>query len=158
MRLVLMLLAGVLACVGSGCGGSDAASGETNTVAAGTARTGASSDFGSEDDCLALTYASEELELSFAAAAAFAPQEDFGPAEDVQAVMDRAPAELRPDLDILADAYAAYGAVLRDADSAGDPPDPDQLLEQGKAAVDQEELAGALERLGAWAAENCQSS
>ena len=154
-RVSILLFVGVLACVAAGCGGGNEASSETDTVATDIAGTDVSSDFGSEEDCLALTYASDELELSFTVAASFG-QRGFEPGDDFQPLVDRAPDEIRPDLEVLADAYGAYDAVLRESDlEAGEPPSPEQLLEQARASVDQEELTAAFERLNTWAEEHC---
>jgi len=154
-RVTILLLVGVLACVAAGCGEGDEASGEPDTVATDTVGTDVSGDFGSEEDCLALTYASDELELSFTVAASVR-QGGFEPGDDFQPLVDRAPDEIRPDLEVLADAYRAYDAVLRESYlQAGQPPSPEQLLEQARASVDQEELTAAFERLSTWAEENC---
>ena len=159
-----------LVLVGAGCGGGDdEASGtdtavitdttdtdETTTDETTTEETTEETDTDLSDlsgDCLEAVQA-----YSAALAAAGAAGDTDQSLEVFQEFADRAPEEIRDDFQVLAQAYAAYVAVLGDLDlQAGETPSAEQLqqLQEATASFDDPEVAAANERVSAWADENC---
>jgi hypothetical protein len=75
-----------------------------------------------------------------------------------QEFVDRAPDEIRADLQVLADAFAKYADALEGVDlKAGEAPDAATLqkLQAAVASIDQAEVQAASERVDTWARENC---
>jgi hypothetical protein len=161
----------VLALAGAGCGGGDGeTAGDTDTVVTDTTTTDdtttdetttddtdSTSGIFSSEDCQELIAASTQLSQAFAAAGGVE-----GDAEEVTALFEEfaenAPDEIRDDLQVLAEAYAAYATALADVDlQAGEVPDAQTLAEiqQAIASLDQTEVAAASASLSAWSTENC---
>jgi len=162
-----------LALVVAGCGGSEESSATTDTAVV-TETTGdettteettteetatdqTETDFSglASGDCLALIAAIASLGSAFVAPVS-------GDTADTSEFFDRfeAPEEIQADFQILADAYAAYGAALQDIGlEAGQTPSAEQLqqYQQALASIDQPGVAEASERISAWADQNCSS-
>lgn len=167
LRIVVVLTA--LALVVAGCGGSEESSATTDTAV--VTETGdetttdettteetttdqTATDFTGlpSGDCLALINAIASLGSAFAA--------PVGDNPDTSEFFDRfdAPEEIQADFQILADAYAAYGAAIQDIGlDAGQTPSAEQLqqYQQALASIDQPGVAEASNRIGTWANENC---
>lgn len=168
LRIVVVLTA--LALVVAGCGGGEESSATTDTAVV-TETTGdetstdettteetttdqTAGDFTGlpSGDCLALVNAIATLGSAFAAPA--------GDNADTSEFFDRfdAPEEIKADFQILADAYAAYGAAIQDIGlDAGQTPSAEQLqqYQQALASIDQPGVAEASDRIGTWVGENC---
>ncbi|HSI96723.1 MAG TPA: hypothetical protein VK926_00030 [Gaiellaceae bacterium] len=163
MRLVTTVVAVLaLSLVGVGCGGGDDEATEdtvdTLTLPTTTDETDGS-DLGAfaSGECLELVSAGLALSQAFTAASSGA-----GDLEETSELFDRlvdkAPAEIRADLQTLAGFYSEYVEVLKDLDlQAGQVPSGEDLqkLQSALASIDQPELQAASERLSAWAETNC---
>jgi ABC-type glycerol-3-phosphate transport system substrate-binding protein len=167
LRIVVVLTA--LALAVAGCGGGEESSAttdtavvtettgdETTTDETTTEETTTDPDFTGlpSGDCLALVTAIASLGSAFAAPA--------GDNADTSEFFDRfdAPEEIKADFQILADAYAAYGAAIQDIGlDAGQTPSAEQLqqYQQALASIDQPGVAAASDRIGTWVSENCSS-
>lgn len=175
MRRVTILLVLALAMAAAGCGGSKSASDtstatvtettttetstseatETSTEETETETTGSSS-FAS-GDCRKLVEAAGDLSQSLSAAGT--GTENLKKSQDLfQEFVDKAPEEIRADLQVLADAFSKYVDALGDVDlKAGETPDAEtiQKLQQALASVDEAKVQAASARLDAWAKKNC---
>ena len=155
-----------LALVVAGCGGSSdttAASTETTTESTTTSDEGTTTDETTTDttdlsgilgneDCLALA----SVGATFAQAITGATDEEA--AAEFQKLASDVPDEIKPDVQILADWFAEYGAKLKDIGiEAGQTPSAEQLQQLQAAIVtgNQEEVTAASQRLEAWTNENC---
>jgi ABC-type glycerol-3-phosphate transport system substrate-binding protein len=183
-RVMILLVIGVLAIAAAGCGGSDETSGTdttavtdttteetttteatdtettTDTETATDTDTGAtgSGNFAS-GDCLKLVQSSQELTQALSAAGSGGDLKDA--AKLFQAFVDKAPDDIKVDLQVLADAYSAYAGALGDVNlQAGETPSPETLAKLQKAAtsIDTPKVTAASERLGTWANEHCPNS
>jgi len=162
-----------LVLVGAGCGGDDDAASDATTLTEATTDetttddtitdetttdTDDSDDFDlASGECAELVEAGTKLSEAFGAAGG--TDGDF---DDVSTFFDEfadsAPEEIRADFQILADAWDEYADILPDLQvEPGETPDPEALaqLQQALAAIDQEEVAAASERISAWAEANC---
>ena len=169
MRLLLIALVLALALVGAACGGDEtSADGDDITIETTTdeTTTDETTNEANEDDtgdfdvasgeCRELVDASAQLSQAFGAAG---QDGDLG---DVSELFDEfaanAPDEIRDDFATLAEAYASYADVLEDIDvDPGETPDAEALaqLQSALAAVDQQEVTAASQRISDWAEENC---
>ena len=164
LAVVVSLMA--LALAVAGCGGSEESSATTDTaVVTETTTDETTTDETATDqtetgftglpsgDCLALITAIASLGSVFAAPGS-------GDTADTSEFFDRfeAPEEIQADFQILADAYAAYGAAIQDVGlEAGQTPSAEQLqqYQQALVSIDQPGVAEASDRIGTWANENC---
>jgi hypothetical protein len=181
-RLMILLVVGVLAIAAAGCGGSDESSGtdtsavtettteETTTEATDTEATETDTDTDTETetetsgsgsfasgDCRELVQSSEELTQALSATGS-----GTGNLKDAakvfQEFVDKAPDEIKADLQVLADAYVVYADALGDLDlKAGETPSPETLakLQQAASKIDNAKVTAASQRLSTWAEENC---
>jgi hypothetical protein len=180
-RMMILLVVGVLAIAAAGCGGSDESSGtdttaatettteETTTEATDTEATETETDTDTETsgsgsfasgDCLELVQSSQELTQALSATGSGTG--DLKDAAKVfQAFVDKAPDEIKADLQVLADAYVVYADALGDLDlKAGETPSAETLakLQQAASKIDNAKVSAASKRLSTWADENCPSS
>jgi hypothetical protein len=105
-----------------------------------------------DEDCLALASAGATFAQAFTGTSSEADAEAF------QELADSVPDEIRADVRVLAEAFAAYSDELRDIGiEAGTTPTAEQLqqLQAALASIDQAEVTAASERLGQWADDNC---
>lgn len=110
-----------------------------------------------DEDCLALAGIGATIAQAYAGGAGTS---DAGNA-DLQALADKAPDEIKADVETLAKWYADYGAKLKDIGiQAGQTPTPDQLqqLQAAIASFDQKEVTAASNRISAWAQKNCAAA
>ncbi len=162
----LSILVLALAFVAAGCGGGDDESASDTTAITETTTDGTTTDDEDEtsdtddsgtiasDDCLELGSAAAALGQAFSGSG--------GDEDDVSELYDelaeRAPDEIKGDLEILASAWTEIAAALEDLDlQAGEVPSGDQLQEYqaALASVSTPEVTAASERISAWAEENC---
>ena len=146
MRVLTIAVVLLLALLGAGCGGGDDESsgdGDETTIAA--------------DDCQALVQASSSLTQAFAAAGGANPD-----AEEANDLLDEwaenAPDEIRPDIEVLAQAYGTYVAALDEVDfQEGQAPSADELAQFQTAisSIDQQAVTEASQNLSEWSSENC---
>ena len=162
----LALLVMALALVAAGCGGSDnesAGSDETTTeeTTSTESTTEESTDTGDlsgvldDEDCLRLA----GIGATFAQAITGATDEEA--AQAFQNLVDNVPDEIKADVQVLADWFAAYSAKVKDIGiEAGQTPTADQIQQLTAALADtnQEEVSAASQRLGTWANENCSAA
>ena len=168
----LSVLVVVLALVAAGCGGGgneSAASDETTTTETTTtedATTTETTDETSTDttdlsgilgdeDCLALASVGATIAQAFSGASGTTDNTD-----ELAALADKVPDEIKADVQTLAEAFGTYAAKLQDIGiEPGSTPTADQLqqLQTAIASLDQEELTAASNRIEAWTKKNCQS-
>jgi hypothetical protein len=163
MRLALVLVL-ALALLGAGCGEDDEVSSGTDTVVTETTTTDetttdetATDDLGGidldDEDCRQLLDASTAIGRLFAAPGA-EPEES----EAFEELVDRVPAEIRDDYQVLANALAEYREALADIDvDAGETPSADdvQTLLQALGSIDQPAVTEATQNITAWVDDNC---
>ena len=173
-RLVIVLAVLALSVVGAGCGGGDdesSASGDTTateTVTEDTTEETTTEETTEDTDTTAsggvLTGDCLEAVAAFAAlgqavAAAGASGDDAEDSARVfQEFADKAPEEVRDDIQVLGEAYAAYIAVLSNIGlQVGETPSADQIqeLEQAAEALSQPEVTAASTNFESWASTNC---
>jgi hypothetical protein len=169
-RVTILVVAAVFALAVVGCGGGDEAS-DTDTVVATETTTDetttdgamtdetATTDLGelASGECLELAQAGQALGAALSAAGTSGSELDES-SEAFQDFVDKAPEEIRADVQVLAEAYAKYADVLQDVDlQAGETPSAEDALKlsQALSAIDQAEVSAASERVAAWANENC---
>jgi hypothetical protein len=183
-RVMILLVVGVLAIAAAGCGGSDETSGTDTTAATETTteettttqatdteatdtETATDTDTGAtgsgnfaSGDCLKLVQSSQELTQALSAAG-----NGTGDLKDAaklfQEFVDKAPDDIKADLQVLADAYSTYAAALGDVNlQAGETPSAETLAKLQKAAssIDTPKVTAASKRLGTWASEHCPNS
>jgi hypothetical protein len=71
---------------------------------------------------------------------------------------DKTPADIRPDFEVLASAYAKYAEALKGVDlTSGTAPSADVIarLQKLSTEIDQAKLATASQHIGAWVQKNC---
>jgi hypothetical protein len=171
-RVTILLVLGVFALAVAGCGGGSSSSNETSTTTTTTETTTSeetttatetsteASGLGglASGDCHRLSQASAALGTAIASSGQGG---DLGStAEAYQKYVDEAPEEIRPDVQVLADAYAKYASALQDAGlKAGETPSTDQALKIGQAlaSLDQQKIATASANIATWAQKNCTS-
>ncbi len=172
--LTIVVAALALAIAGAGCGGNDESSANTDTAVVtettaeettteGTTTEETTTEETTTDasgglasgDCLDLVNASAALGQAFASVGASGNP-------DVSTFFDQfdAPDEIKDDFQVLADAYAEYAAAVKDIGlEAGKTPTADQLqqFQQALAAIDQQAVTAASDRISVWADANCPS-
>ena len=160
-RLSLLVLALVLALVVAGCGGGDsesAATDETTTAETTTEETTDTTDLSGvlgDEDCLALASVGATIAQAFAGAGGTTDENT----DELAALADKVPDEIKADVQTLAQAFGTYAAKLQDIGiEPGSTPTADQLqqLQTAIASLDQQELTAASNRIEAWAKTNCQ--
>jgi ABC-type Zn uptake system ZnuABC Zn-binding protein ZnuA len=160
-RLSLLVLALVLALVVAGCGGGDsesAATDETTTAETTTEETTDTTDLSGvlgDEDCLALASVGATIAQAFAGAGGTTDENT----DELAALADKVPDEIKADVQTLAQAFGTYAAKLQDIGiEPGSTPTADQLqqLQTAIASLDQQELTAASNRIEAWAKKNCQ--
>ena len=173
--LSLLALVLVLALVVAGCGGGgseSAATDETTTaetttttedaMTAGTTTDETSTDTTNlsgilgDEDCLALASVGATIAQAFAGAGGTTDENT----DELAALADKVPDEIKADVQTLAQAFGTYAAKLQDIGiEPGSTPTADQLqqLQTAIASLDQQELTAASNRIEAWAKKNCQS-
>jgi hypothetical protein len=75
-----------------------------------------------------------------------------------QQLVDKAPDQIKPDLQVIADDWAKIAAALKGVDlSSGKTPDPAALAKIAalQSTIDQQKLTAAEQHLNAWATANC---
>lgn len=173
--LSVVVLVVALAATGFGCGGSNdsSASGDTTVTETTTEETtseettseettteetttGETTDLSgvfADEDCLALVAAA----ASFSQALAGASGTSDG-TNAFEELANKVPDEIKADVQVLAEAYAKYGAEIKDIGlEAGQTPSAEQLqkLQAALASFDQQGVSEASVRLSAWAQTNC---
>ena len=172
MAIALALLALVL--VGAGCGGDDDESASDTTTLTDTTTDDETTDETTTDEttttdddsddsgslasgeCAELVDAGSELSQAFGSGTSSQDFDDVS--EFYDEVVSKAPEEIRDDVQVLADAWGEYAAVLGDLDlQAGETPDAEALakLQQALTSIDQQEVSAAAERISAWTTANC---
>jgi hypothetical protein len=168
---MLAVLVAAFALVGAGCGGDDEGAGDTETVITETTTdettteetatdettdtSGTDFDFSSEE-CQELAAAGAAFGQAFTSATTGADLSDE--AEEFSELANRAPEDIREDMQVLANAYEEIVAALADVDIDPDSaPSAEQIAEltQALSSIDQTGVAEAGERIAAWAQENC---
>jgi hypothetical protein len=169
LTIAVALTAFVL--VSAGCGGDDEAASDTTTLTDTTTEettteettteettTDDSGDLGglASGECAELVEAGTQLSQALGAGTSSANLEEVSAFYDE--VVEKAPDEIRADVQILADAWVAYADVLADVQvEPGQTPDAEALaaLQQALASIDQQEVSAAATRISAWTTENC---
>ena len=168
MTIVVVL---VLALLGASCGGGDDTASDTDTVltetteditAEETTDETTTDETTTDDGSFATGDCAELVAAAASVSQAFSATSD---SDDVDATSDQfdefaenAPAEIRDDLVILAEAYREYADVLADVNiEPGEAPDAEAIaaLQAAIAAIDQAELTRASANVSAWTTENC---
>ena len=185
-RVMILLVVGVLAIAAAGCGGSDESSGTDTTTAAETTtedttteatETETDTDTATETDtetdtdasgsgsfasgdCVDLVKSSQELTQALSSLGS-----GSGDLKDsarlFQEFVDKAPGEIKADLQIMADAFIKYADVLGDVDlKSGETPSAADLakLQEAAQSIDTAKVTAASQRLSAWAQKNCPNS
>jgi hypothetical protein len=148
----------------AGCGGSSKSSSPPTTTAAATttapattagASTTASggSSFASAGNCRQLADAASKLGTAFSGTADLSATIKF-----FQDLSSKAPAEIRPDFGVLADAFRKIGAATQGL-KPGQRPTAAQIAKlQGlQAQLDVAKLNAAAQHLSAWSTKNCHA-
>jgi hypothetical protein len=169
LTITVALTAFVL--VSAGCGGDDEAASDTTTLTDTTTgettteettteetTTDDSGDLGglASGECAELVEAGTQLSQALSAGTSSANLEEVSAFYDE--VVEKAPDEIRADVQILADAWVAYADVLAGVQvEPGQTPDAEALaaLQQALASIDQQEVSAAATRISAWTTENC---
>lgn len=170
-NLLLAVGLGALALAAAGCGGNGGSSATTTTEppiqgssstttttsAPGSTTTSASgvSGLASASNCRQLAELSGKLGQIFGGTPSGNTKQY---AAFLHAFADRAPKEIRPDFQTLANAYGKLADALGNYDaSSGQQPSPAQLLKLMKAVqdMDQQKLDRAGLNISAWAKKNC---
>ena len=157
-RFVVLLVIGAF--VLAACGGGDDEGG------GGGGTTGAAGDGGGVAGPLDAAECAQVVS-AMAAAAAAVPQVMSGEAgdlgtsvEQLEAMAAKAPEEIRDDLLVVAQGYAAYSQALQGSGydpSSGEAPPPEVIaaLTEAGQALDDADFQAASERVSAWFADNC---
>ena len=160
-----------LALVGAGCGGGDdEAAGDDTTIVTETTDTDAtettedtetdtdSTGIGDlTEDCLAAVGAFATLSQAVASAFTGAQGADES-AELFGEFAEKAPDEIQDDIQVIAEAYAAYVQELSDLDlKPGATPSTEQIeqLTAASEKLDTPEIRAASENFNSWATANC---
>ena len=165
----LSILVLAVALVAAGCGGGDdesAATTETTVEETTTSDTTTSDETTTEstdadlsgilgdEDCLALASVGATMAQAFSGASGSSADNT----EELEALADKVPDEIKADVQVLARAFSTYADKLQDIGvEAGKTPSAAQLqqLQTALASLDQEELTAASQRIEAWSQENC---
>jgi ABC-type glycerol-3-phosphate transport system substrate-binding protein len=182
-RVTILLAVGALTLAAAGCGGSNESSTETTTTAVtetttaettttettatetatatetGTETTTEATGSGSfaSGDCLKLLDSSKELTQALSAAGTSSTSMKDA-AKLFQTFVDKAPGEIKADLQVLADAFKTYANAIGDLKiNPGETPSAETLqkLQQAAASIDSAKVTAASQRLDAWAKKNC---
>jgi hypothetical protein len=175
MRQLTTLLVFVALCVGvAGCGGGSKSAAETSATTESTttqetetsmSETSTTESTSTETsginfasgDCSKLLQSAQELSQSLSAAAT--DKEKLRQAKQLfQDFVNKAPSEIKADLQVLADAFSKYIDALGNIDlKPGQTPDAATLqkLQQAIASIDQTKVQQASQHLDAWAKEHC---
>jgi hypothetical protein len=174
MRLLTIAVVLLLALAGASCGGDDEeSSGDEDTITLETTTDDTTTDETTTDDettddddsggslaseeCQELVDASAALGQSFSGAES---GDDLSESSEAFAEFaENAPDEIRSDLEIMAETYAAYVEAIEDTGlDPGETPSPEQAVEfqQALASIDLEEFTAASQRFSTWATSNCQ--
>ena len=168
--LSVVVLVVALAATGFGCGGSNdsSASGDTTVTETTTEETtseettseetttGETTDLSgvfADEDCLALVAAAASFSQALAGASGTSDETNA-----FEELANKVPDEIKADVQVLAEAYAKYGAEIKDIGlEAGQTPSAEQLqkLQAALASFDQQGVSEASVRLSAWAQTNC---
>jgi ABC-type glycerol-3-phosphate transport system substrate-binding protein len=174
--LTILLVLGALAIGAAGCGGGSKSAADTSTTtetsmqateateATQTTTESTSSEAGGIDfasgDCKKLLESSQELSASLSSAAA--DKEKLQQAKRIfQNAVDKAPSDIKADLQVLADAFSKYIDALGNINlKPGETPDAATLqkLQQAIASVDETKVQQASQHLDAWAKTHCPAS
>ncbi len=160
MRVLTIAVVLLLALAGAGCGGGDdETAADTDTVTETTTNettTDGSEVFG-DDECAELVAAYTALGNAFAAAGG-----TDADSEEVQGLLERfageAPAEIRDDIQVLAEAYAQYAEALGEIDlEPNEIPDAEDLakIQAAVSSLNQAEITEASQNVSQWTTENC---
>jgi hypothetical protein len=180
--LATLLLLAALTAGAAGCGGGSNSAADTSatttttTESTTTAATSTSTEttettteststeasgfnFGSAD-CRKLAEAGAQISQSLSAAST--DKEKLQQAKQVyQSFVDKAPAEIKPDLQVLADAYSKIVDAVGDLHlKAGETPDAAtiQKFEQALASIDNAKVQQASQHVTSWVTSNCGTS
>ena len=159
-RLVLALACLALLVAVPACGGDDEASDDeeiTVTETTDETTTDETDIFEGLDseECLQLASVGAAIGQAFGGQGGAESEES---AELLAELVEKAPDEIRADIQTVADGLGEYIEVIRDLDlEEGQTPTADQLqqIQAAIASIDQPELQAASERLSTWAEENC---
>jgi hypothetical protein len=156
-RLAVVLVCLSLVVVVAGCGGDDEASDEDDvaTIQPIDETTTDDTEVLGSDECLELVSIGAALGQAFTGAGETDTEET---SRLLVELVDEAPAEIRQDLQTVADGFGQYADAIRDLDlEEGETPSAEQLqqIQAAIASVDQPRLQAASQRLSAWAEENC---
>ena len=170
-RTAIALLCVAFLLVGASCGGGDdeaaddAVVSETTETPDETTETTTDDELDTSDldafaseECLQLVSAGAEISEAFSAATTGGDLDEV--AERFAELVDKAPDEIRADIETVAAGFAEYAEAIRELDlQEGEVPSAAQLqqIQAALASVDQPELTAASERISTWAEENCQS-
>jgi hypothetical protein len=167
----LSVLAIAVALVAAGCGGGDDESSasdettveetlteDTTTEETTTEETTDEDDVSAilgDEDCIALAGAGATIAQAFASGSG-----DTGATEELDALVDKVPDEIRADVQTLAAAIAEYADKLREIGIEGGTPTAEQAqeLQAAIASLNNEELTAASARIETWAKENCEAA
>jgi hypothetical protein len=173
VRVLVAVALGGLVLAAAGCGGGKSttttqgaagtttSTSETTTAASGTTTTatGTAGNLGallSSKNCRNLVGISASFSKAIAGAASGA---DLQKAEALmKQFADQTPADIRPDFEVLAAAYAKYAEALKGVDlTSGKAPSADVIarLQKLSTEIDQAKLATASQHIGAWVQKNC---
>jgi hypothetical protein len=108
-----------------------------------------------DEDCLALAGAGATIAQAFASGSG-----DTGATEELDALVDKVPDEIRADVQTLAAAIAEYADKLREIGIEGGTPTAEQAqeLQAAIASLNNDELTAASARIEAWAKANCEAA
>ena len=171
VRVLVAVAFGGLVLAAAGCGGGKSttttegasagtttATTETTTEASTTTGTGTAEALGallSSKNCRELVNSA----TSFSQALSGAGGTDVKKAADLmKEFADKTPADIRPDFEVLADAYAKYAEALKGVDlTSGKTPSPDVIarLQKLSSQIDQAKLTQASQHITAWIQKNC---
>ena len=138
---------GTLALAVAGCGGSSKSSSTGTTTAS------SGSSFASTDNCRQLADVASKLGTAFSGTADLSATIKF-----FKDLASKAPAEIRPDFAVLADAFGKMGAALQGL-KPGQTPNAAQIakLQALQGQFDVAKLNAAAQHLAAWATKNCHA-
>jgi hypothetical protein len=171
VRVLVAVAIGGLVLAAAGCGGGKSttttegasagtttATTETTTEATTTTGTGTTGALGallSSKNCRELVTSA----TSFSQALSGAGGTDVKKAADLmKEFADKTPADIRPDFEVLADAYAKYAEALKGVDlTSGKTPSPEVIarLQKLSGEIDQAKLTQASQHITAWIQKNC---